>query len=288
MTTAKLIDMSDCCEFGGGAAGSSFYHKSDDNLVLKLYWEQWPEERARSEFERSRKVFEMGVNCPETYEYVTDGKCFGMISQRIKEKKSFFRILSEEPGRVDEMARRFASEALKLHSTPCDTTKFHPIKERYEIAFARMSEEVPEQIKDDLLKLLRSFPDGTTCLHGDMQGGNIITDGKKDYWIDLGDFAYGSPTIEFSTLWHNAINLTNDQTLDMFHISSDLQMKFTKLVLQYYYNLDKMTHEEQDTIMLRIRRTAVVEYARWMYVNPVFIPDILPAVTEQLEELRIG
>lgn len=287
MTTAKLIDMNDWYEFGGGAAGSSYYNKKDDSLVLKLYWERWPEARARSEYERSRKVFEMGVSCPEMYEYVTDGKCYGMISQRIKEKKSFFRILSEEPDRVDELARRFANEALKLHSTPCDTKLFRPLKERYEIAYAGFGKEVPVHVKEDLLKLLHSFPDGTTCLHGDMQGGNIITDGKKDYWIDLGDFAYGSPTMEFSTLWHNAINLNDAKTLDMFHITADLQMKFTRLVLQYYYNMDKLTPLEQDTIMLRIRRAAVVEFSRWMYILPEEIPDILPSVIRQLEELRI-
>lgn len=38
--------------------------------------------------------------------------------------------------------------------------------------------------------------------------------------------------------------------------------------------------------MLRIRRSAVVEFSRWMYILPEEKPDILPMV-QQLEELRI-
>lgn len=284
MITPTFVNLNDWYEFGGGAAGASFYHKSDENLVLKLYPGKW-EHRAYSEFERSRKVFELGVPCPETYEYVTDGNRFGLISQRINNKKSFFRVLSEQPERVDEMARRFADMALKLHKTECDTTVFRPMKERYEIAFSKM--DVPEDVREDLFRLLHSFPDGTTCLHGDMQGGNIITDGENDYWIDLGDFGYGSPTIEFSTQWHNATNLSDDKIMDMFHIHKDLHMEFTRLVFQYYYNMDKLPEKEQQEIMLRIRRSAVVEFSRWMYILPEEKPDILPMVQQQLEELRI-
>lgn len=284
MITPRLIDLKEWNEFGGGAAGSSYNHKSDETIVLKLYQARW-EERARSEFERSLKVFEMGIPCPEPYEYVTDGERFGMIGQRIKNKKSFFRVLSEQPERVDEMARRFADAARLLHRTECDKTVFRPLKERYEIAFSRM--DVPEDVRQDLIKLLHSFPDGTTCLHGDMQGGNIITDGERDYWIDLGDFGYGSPTIEFSTLWHNATNLPDEKIVEMFHIHKDLQMEFTKLVFQHYYNMDSLSKPEQDEIMLRIRRSAVVEFARWIYVIPEEKTNILPMVQEQLEELRL-
>ena len=42
-------------------------------------------------------------------------------------------------------------------------------------------------------QFVRSVPEAITCLHGDMHIGNVITDGMRDYWIDLGDFAYGNP-----------------------------------------------------------------------------------------------
>lgn len=67
----------------------------------------------------------------------------------------------------------------------------------------------------------------------------------------------------------------------------DLHMEFTRLVFQYYYNMDKLPEKEQQEIMLRIRRSAVVEFSRWMYILPEEKPDILPMVQQQLEELRI-
>lgn len=281
---AKRIDMNDWDEFGGGAAGSSFYHKTDDGLVLKLYGERWPQKRSLDEYVRSRHVFEMGVPCPETYEYVTDGRRYGMISQRIRDKKSFYKILSEEHERVDEMARRFASAARKLHSIECDTSVFRPLKERYETAFANMV--APQDVKDDLLKILHGFQDGTRCIHGDMQGGNIITDGEKDYWIDLGDFSFGNPEMEFSTLWHNAINLGDAKILDMFHIHEDLNMEFTQLVFKYYHGADWLDEQKRSDIMLKIRLSAVIEFARWINIVPEETDEILPVVRRQLAELR--
>ena len=282
---AKRIDLNDWIEFGGGAAGSSFYHKSDEGLVLKLYGERWPQKRSLDEYVRSRSVFEMGVPCPEAYEYVTDGKRYGMISQRIKDKKSFYRILSEQPERVDEMARRFAVAARKLHDIECNTSVFRPLKERYEVAFTDM--KAPQDVKNELFKILHSFPDGTRCIHGDMQGGNIITDGEKDYWIDLGDFSYGDPIMEFSTLWHNAINLGDAKILDMFHIHQDLNMEFTKLVFKHYYGEDISDGQSGNEIMLSIRRAAVIEIARWINIVPEETDDILSIIRPQLAELHI-
>lgn len=279
---AKRIDLKDWDEFGGGAAGSSFYHKTDDSIVLKLYGEQWPQQRSLNEYVRSRHVFEMGVPCPETYEYVTDGKRYGMITQRIRNKKSFYKVMSEQPERVDEMARRFAAAASKLHSIECDTSVFSSIKERYEIAFTNM--DVPQNVKDGLFEILHSFPEGTRCIHGDMQAGNIITDGEKDYWIDLGDFSYGSPSIEFSTLWHNAINLNDEKIMDMFHIHKDLNMEFTQLVFKYYFGTEWEDEQKRLAIMDRIRRSAIIEFARWIYIIPGEIDDILPPVRVQLAE----
>lgn len=53
----------------------------------------------------------MGLPVPSIYDYVTDGERFGYTAERIKGKISFARILSQEPDRFEEMARRLSSMA---------------------------------------------------------------------------------------------------------------------------------------------------------------------------------
>ena len=100
-----MIDLSEWEEFGEGGVGKTFFHKTDDSVILKLNNEGWPEEKALAEYNFSKKVEEMGIECPHTYDYVTDGTRFGMTVERIKGKKSFYRILSEDPSKADELAR---------------------------------------------------------------------------------------------------------------------------------------------------------------------------------------
>ena len=57
------------------------------------------------------------------------------------------------------------------------------------------SKLLSDKTKQDALAILADIPDPCTCLHGDFTTGNLITDGKECYWIDLGWFSYGNPLL---------------------------------------------------------------------------------------------
>jgi len=87
-------------------------------------------EQAEREFLTARAVFEMGIPTPEPYQLVTDGQRRGVEYEVIRNKRSFTRIISQEPERLEEISLAFARMARELHATKADTSRFSSIKER--------------------------------------------------------------------------------------------------------------------------------------------------------------
>ena len=79
MTTTEekpiRISMDDFVLTGGGANGESYDHKTDPNLMLKLYL-PGKIEQPLYELQMARKVYEMGIPTPKPGDYVVteDGR----------------------------------------------------------------------------------------------------------------------------------------------------------------------------------------------------------------------
>ena len=79
------------------------------------------------------------------------------------------------------------------------STEYHPGYSAYTVSFSNGKACFGNANLNDAERNIRAcLPSPKTCLHGDFHIGNIITNGEKDYWIDLGDFAYGAP--DFQTI----------------------------------------------------------------------------------------
>lgn len=231
---AEKINIEDWHATGRGGFADSYFNNTDDSLLLKLNFIEYTKERAYSEFERSKAVFDAGLPCPEPLKFVTDGERYGLISRRIVGKRSLTRIISEEPERIDEMARTLAEMAKNLHNTPCNTSLFHNAKDRYRKAFNTCG-KFPEDVLADLNGYIDEMADVTTCLHFDLHPGNVITARGRNYWIDLGGFAYGDPDIDFGILVAFCEWTPKKVLDDLLHITRKQCRTFTRLYGEYYY-----------------------------------------------------
>ena len=72
----KLIDLNDYVRTGEGANGASYNHKTDPNIMMKLYLRNF--DSARTELEMAKKVYAMGIPTPEPGDLVTDGERMGI------------------------------------------------------------------------------------------------------------------------------------------------------------------------------------------------------------------
>lgn len=125
---------------------------------------------------------------------------------------------------------------------PADTDVFPDMKEVIR-PWIEKSACISEPLRGRLLTVLDSIPAPKTCLHGDFHIGNIIIDGEKDYWIDLGDFAWGAPEWDLSMNFFLANYLSPENMGNLFHLDPATFRRHWELLVKSYYGFQ--TLEEQ-------------------------------------------
>jgi uncharacterized protein (TIGR02172 family) len=219
MSTYETINLNDYIRTGEGGTAQA-YTRKDGKTLAKLYNPGFEADRARAEFLTARTVFEMGIPTPEPYRLVTDGERFGAEYELIPNKRSFTRIISEEPERLQEISLTFASWAGKLHATPADTSRLRSYKQVL-LQFYHEKDLVPEAFKQRALAFLETVPEPETLLHGDLQIGNIITDGNRTLWIDVGEFSYGCPEWDLAMVWIMCHRMNAQRAENLFHVTPE-------------------------------------------------------------------
>lgn len=181
---------------GEGATAKCYFNQDDEHKMLKLFTGViTTKEYAESEFTFSRNVEACGVRTPKAIEMVEVDGLPGILYERVLNKKSVSRLCADDSDAIETIAALFARETKKLHATPCAPDLFPSRKERV----LRVLDEHRGYRKKTvrvLRRLVESWEDTATCLHGDLQTGNLILANDVPYWIDLGSFAWGNPMFD--------------------------------------------------------------------------------------------
>ena len=254
----KNVTISDWTQFGEGGFGDSYYHNTDPSLMLKMYKPCRNQNLAEQEFKRANAVYGMGIPTPKALEQVTDGERSGIIFERLQEKKSFSRLIADDPSCLDESIAEFARIARQLHSTPCRTDLFPSQKEVIYDA-VHDCQLIEDDQKNPMLQAIEDMPDATTCLHGDFHIGNAVRSLGRSYYIDLGDFAYGDPRLDIAEFKLPVFLMNEERTLEIFHMSKELFVKCWKTFLCCYYGVS--TETEVDEIDKSLNRFLAINIA---------------------------
>ena len=228
MNTYKQIDLNDYVQTGEGGTSLTYTHQTRHTMA-KLFNLVNEAELAEKEFLTARAVFEMGIPTPEPLSLVTDGERRGVEYELISNKRSFTRIISQEPERLEEISLTFAHMVRELHTQKADTSRFTSVKERLRRFYQEKGDLVTEEYKEHALNFIDKSPDADTCLHGDLHIGNIITDSQRNFWIDLGQFSYGEPEWDLGWMW-TICNQIDDQR-------SDFILHLTPETLKVHWNI---------------------------------------------------
>ena len=242
---AKLINLDDYVRTGEGANGASYNHKSDPNIMMKMYFRNF--EAAALELEVAKKVYEMGIPTPEPGDLVTDGKQMGIRFRRIEGKKSYSRACGDNPERAEEYGKEFARMCKKLHSVHVDTTQFENVKDRLYKMLDANPDFTPEQ-KQKIRAFIQAAPDTDTAIHGDLQFGNGIftedANGKRtSYFIDLGDFCYGYPMFDVGMVYLCCCLNDESWTQEVNHMSNATAARFWDGFAAEYFGPDANMEE---------------------------------------------
>ena len=230
----ELINMDDYVESGDGYTAISYNHK-DGRRMMKLYAEYMPLSEPERELQQSWAIMDLGLHIPRAFRMVTDGKRVGVEFERILDKRSFARAISQEPEQLEAYMARFAAECRKLHATPCNTKVFTSVKDHFNRVIDA-SRDFTDAEKQRLHAFVDSTPDTTTCIHGDMHMGNIITNGQENWWIDLADFRYGHPYFDMGMLYFVSIcNPSEEMAQRIFHLSHAQMVQAWESFVRNYF-----------------------------------------------------
>ena len=234
---AIRIDLADYEYAGEGANGVSYNHRSDPDVMLKLY-RPGMVLQPLDEMRIARKVFETGIPTPEPGDYVTDGTRFGVRFRRIRNKVSYARAVGDHPENVVRYAEEFAGMCRELHATHVDTAAFECVKDRYARQLAENPFFTPLE-KDRLIRFIQEAPDTDTAIHGDLQYGNAIFAGDERFFIDLGDFCYGYPLFDVGMVYCTAFLSEPDFVKEAFHMEPGTALRFWQAFAPAYFGTDR-------------------------------------------------
>ncbi len=231
---------------------SENYNSPDGKWMLKLGFPGFCSTKEELLLEQSicRKVLSLGIPTPQVGEIVEFEGRNGLIYERIEGKRSISKCVGEEPAKLDYYIKFFAENCKKLHSTECAPGTFKDAEEKY----SRLLEEsrmFPENVKEFARKIIKETPKVFTCIHGDMQTGNLIINDKGAYFIDLGEFACGNPLYDLGCYFYFCHYLPDDYLLAAHYMNAATMHKCWDVFAKYYFGAD--TPEKMAEVDARVK-----------------------------------
>lgn len=99
---------------------------------------------------------------------------------------------------------------------------------------------------------------------GLLQIGNIITDGRRNLWIDIGQCAYGVPEWDISLCWRISQIADPKMTDNLFHLTPEQMKQHWNIFAPAYYEL---APQEMGSIIKRILPYAAIKSAYMYYLT---------------------
>lgn len=232
----KIININDWTQTGEGGTATSYFHKNDENIMVKLFSANVTKYNyAIREFEFANNVIKLGISTPKAIELVKTGDGLtGVIYERIKNKISFSRLCADNPNDIEKYATIFATELKKIHNTKCDTSFFTSIRDIV-IKSINNNKIFSKNIKNKILDFVNEIGDTDTCIHGDPHSGNIVDSNGKLSWIDLGAFGYGSPWYDIGGVYFFYIDFIGIQfSKKLLHMNKNQLKRFYKQFVYTY------------------------------------------------------
>lgn len=274
---ATPIDLSGYKQSGEGFNAVT-YDSPDGHSLVKMYDEGVPYTVPQSELDNSSKILTLGISVPRPGRLVTDGKRIGAEFERISPKKSFSRVIADDPGKLEETTVTFARMAKSLHSKHCNKHDFPSIA-------AVTAEEVKnanyldEALKGRILDFIASVPEMDSCVHGDLHIGNVITNSEGCWWIDLGDFGWGNPLFDLG-MFHFVTKCGEEEIIQrVFHMGKAMIDRVWEVFMKEYYGVDKK--EELDEIARTLTPFAALRLIHFNSIKDVMDPGLMGFIASQ-------
>ena len=262
-----------------GVFGEVF--RVDDETVVKLYREGVDPAVVEKEKRYSRAAFIAGIPTAISFDVITCGNRFG-IAYELLDAESLATRMRREPERLEDHARLLATLARKIHATEADPAIFPDMKADAAVWIDDLAPKLGTADAALPRAKLAAIPEGTTCVHFDLHGGNVMVQGDEPVVIDMGDFSRGSPLFDLgliATIYSPVVGICEAVT----KIPNDIGARFLDHFLDHYFDglpPDERARFERDRPFYASLR--LLHSVRLLDAQPEFRDRIWTAVTDRL------
>lgn len=153
----------------------------EDGQVLKLFFPTIPQSWIDQEMETGRSIQETQLPVPKVYERVKMHDREGLVYEKIA-GPTLLNELARKPWTVVGSAQLLANLHAQVHAVTAPP-HLQPQKDWARGGMAETN-KLPKVLKENMLRLLASLPDGNQLCHGDFHPGNIIITPRGPIIID--------------------------------------------------------------------------------------------------------
>ncbi|MBO7364363.1 MAG: anti-sigma factor antagonist [Lachnospiraceae bacterium] len=195
----RVVSVEGCEEIGRGANGTIY--RIDQDNVVKVYNNADALDDIQHEREVAKLALILGIPTAISYDVVRVGESYGSVFELLN-ARSFSRILSAEPEKMDWCVKEYVDLLKKIHGTLVPAGKLPDMKETV-LSWARFLQgELPGGAGDKLLALVEAVPHDDHMIHGDYHTKNVELQDDEVLLIDMDTLAVGHPVFELASMFN--------------------------------------------------------------------------------------
>ena len=201
----RIVSIDGCEEIGRGVNGTIY--RIDQDNVVKVYNNADALADIQHEREMAKLALILGVPTAISYDVVKVGNSYGSVFELLN-ARSFTKILTNEPQKLDWCVEEFVALLKKIHGTVVPEGKLKDIKETVLYWVSTMQSCLPADAAEKLLALVQAVPHDNHMIHGDYHTKNIELQNDEVLLIDMDTLSVGNPVFEFAHIYNSLIGFS--------------------------------------------------------------------------------
>ena len=246
------------CEIIGQGSNGTIYRIDKDNVV-KVYKNADALQEIQKERELAKLAFVLGIPTAISYDVVRVGDSYGSEFEFLN-ARSFTRILSEEPDKLDWCVHEYVKMLRIIHSTLVPAGKLPDMKETVLSWAGFLQNYLPLETGEKLVSLVEAVPHDDHMIHGDYHTKNLVLQNDEVLLIDMDTLAVGHPVFELASIFnaYNGFSEVDHKRIERFQgINRETGLKFWNKSLAEY-----LETENKDRIREVENKARIIGYTR--------------------------
>lgn len=253
----RAVSVQGCEVIGHGSNGTIY--RIDQDTVVKVYKNADALHEIQKERQLAKLALILGIPTAISYDVVRVEDNYGSEFEFLN-ARSFTRILTEEPDKLDWCVHEYVKMLRLIHSTVVPAGKLPDMKETVLSWAGFLQNYLPMEAGEKLVSLVEAVPHDDHMIHGDYHTKNLVLQNDEVFLIDMDTLAVGHPIFELASIFNAYCGFSEiDHTrIERFQgINLETGKKFWHKCLAEYLGTDS-----QDRIREVEDKARIIGYTR--------------------------